>query len=313
MPLNLVFNELSASVIAPDMEATSQWFTQFAKVLIFTRGVIGSKVLVVPRDFRYRPFGPHYNLSRWLVAAPLHDDIERVRFKRLLDQSVEFESLNGTDLETRDDVEFLHASRRAVGLGIAIELTGVAVSFASSADWNASSLMVEKLWLGDKELERADVSVRHASTTAHLAQLQSFIDQQVRALPGDGRELWTNRQELYPSLDFCESVQPQIEPLAGTEPRFKVLRRSLGELQGFCDVWTDPHFDIKRLNKASGESAQTLANYAQERTFRCPDGLERVFEWHLKRGESRIHFYDFPKAKRLLVGYVGMHLRTWRG
>src|SRR6266852_2849357 len=34
-----------------------------------------------------------------------------------------------------------------------------------------------------------------------------------------------------------------------------------------------------------------------------------LFEWHVKRGDTRIHFFDFPAQKRLLVGYVGGHLR----
>jgi len=29
-----------------------------------------------------------------------------------------------------------------------------------------------------------------------------------------------------------------------------------------------------------------------------------LFEWHVKRGGSRIHFFDFPDQKRLLDGYV---------
>jgi hypothetical protein len=52
----------------------------------------------------------------------------------------------------------------------------------------------------------------------------------------------------------------------------------------------------------------TLNMYSKERTIRCPDGEKRVFQWHLKKGDTRIHFFDFPAAKRILVGYVGNHL-----
>jgi len=51
-------------------------------------------------------------------------------------------------------------------------------------------------------------------------------------------------------------------------------------------------FDIHRLSGASGESQPTLNMYSDERTFRCPDGAYRLFEWHLKRGDTRVHFID---------------------
>jgi len=49
--------------------------------------------------------------------------------------------------------------------------------------------------------------------------------------------------------------------------------------------------------------------YSAERTFLCPDGEYRLFDFHLKRWGTRIHFFDFPASKRILVGYVGDHLR----
>ncbi|PYS40592.1 MAG: hypothetical protein DMG14_10035 [Acidobacteria bacterium] len=30
-----------------------------------------------------------------------------------------------------------------------------------------------------------------------------------------------------------------------------------------------------------------------------------MFQWHLKKGDTRIHFFDLPAKKRILVGYVG--------
>ena len=85
--------------------------------------------------------------------------------------------------------------------------------------------------------------------------------------------------------------------------------RGLRDLQYYCDNWNTDNFDIRRLPNASGESQSTLEMYSDERTFRCPDCDYRVFEWHLKRGDTRIYFFDFPDTKRILVGYAGAHLR----
>ena len=81
------------------------------------------------------------------------------------------------------------------------------------------------------------------------------------------------------------------------------------DLQNYCEHWDSEHFDIHRLPNASGESQTTLDMYSAERTFLCPDGEYRLFEFHLKRWGTRIHFFDFPASKRILIGYVGDHLR----
>jgi hypothetical protein len=85
--------------------------------------------------------------------------------------------------------------------------------------------------------------------------------------------------------------------------------RGLRDLQNYCDLWDTDNFDIHSLANASGESQSTLNRYSEERTFECPDGQYRLFQWHLKRGDTRIHFFDFPDKKRILVGYAGAHLR----
>jgi hypothetical protein len=74
----------------------------------------------------------------------------------------------------------------------------------------------------------------------------------------------------------------------------------------------DPGTQATRAQSApqvTGESLPTLNMYSNERTFRCPDGEHRLFDWHLKRGDTRIHFIDFPEPKRILAAYVGPHLR----
>ena len=98
--------------------------------------------------------------------------------------------------------------------------------------------------------------------------------------------------------------------LGGNEPRFRAIVGGLRDLQRCCEFWSTGGFDIHQLPNASGESETTLNMYSEERTFRCPDGESRLFQWHLKRAaNTRIHFLDLPQKKRILVGYVGRHLR----
>jgi hypothetical protein len=122
-----------------------------------------------------------------------------------------------------------------------------------------------------------------------------------RRAPVNGTQLWEQRATLFPKLDFCDSRELQTKALGGDGARFREALRGLRDLQKYCDGWITPNFDIHSLNNSSGESEATLATYGDERRF---------FNWHAKRGNSRIHFFDFPAQKRLLVGYVGKHLPT---
>ena len=44
-------------------------------------------------------------------------------------------------------------------------------------------------------------------------------------------------------------------------------------------------------------------------TFRCSDGIERVFEWHVKISLNawRIYFLPLLETRQMIVGYVGPH------
>lgn len=120
-------------------------------------------------------------------------------------------------------------------------------------------------------------------------------------LPVNGVELWNERLSLFPNLDFCGAVEPQIKSLGGNDPRFKAVMRGPGDLQVYCDSWDTENFDIKQLSNASGESESTLNKYSAERIFQCLDGESRFFQWHFKRWDTRIYFFDFPEKKRILV------------
>ena len=91
-----------------------------------------------------------------------------------------------------------------------------------------------------------------------------------------------------------------------------VVRR-LFELERYCQESTTGAFEPTRLStKASPESQVTLNQYGKERTFLCPDDIERTFSWHLRLtpGAWRLYFIPFPKTRKMIIGYIGPHLRT---
>ncbi len=307
MEVFLVFNELSASPIAPDSVSGKQRLDGFGELLLDQR-IRGKKVLVTPPGFLQSQVSLGFSIGRWLKESK-QEEPARTRLKLLFDRRKHYSELSEADAVRSDDAEYRCGYEIAQGLSLAFLVEGLAVSFWSAERWNVTALDLEKSWLGKESVETSALSVPHACQSAHLATHTQWLLERGREQPTTGSALWDARETLFPNLDFCDSAAAQIRDLWGTGPRFKAVLRGLRDLQRYCDDWTAPNFDIHQLVNASGESGPTLQMYSKQRTFRCPDGKDRVFEWHLKRGDNtRIHFLDLPSVKRVLVGYVGPHL-----
>jgi hypothetical protein len=303
--LLLVFNELSAPPVTEGEWIGTQWLESFSEILADPRCGT-SRILVTPPNFLQFPLGGGYSIGRWLKTNKRGDEPRWRRVNLLVDKRRDFAYFDSQD----DDSEYSYSGRPVSGLPLAHREDGLAVSFCSDGQWDVPSVEFEKTWATDVDVETCTLSVLHASRASHLDPHIDWLKHWT-AGPANGKELWVRRAELFPSLDFCESVEEQIRGLSGTEARFKVTSRGLAALQRYCESWDTPNFDIHRLGNgryASGESQSTLNTYSKERTIRCPDGETRVFQWHLKKDDTRIHFFDFPATKRILVGYVGNHL-----
>jgi hypothetical protein len=302
----LVFNDLSTDPIGPDIETARSFLEEFSLVLTDTR-IKGRRILVAPPYFLQLQAGPGYSVGRWLGEYRDHD--RRVRIKYLLDKRVDYAECPVGDQNEPEEVEYKFSGQPANGLSVAHCVDGLALSFWSDEKWNTTSLGLEKTWIADDDVETCIISVPHACRTSHLQVHEEWLQRKEPPSPSNGQQLWDRRAALFPSLDFCQSVEDQLTSLGGNQPRFRAVLRGFSDLQKYCNNWSTSNFDIHSLANASGESQPTLQMYSEERTFLCPDGEHRVFEWHLKRGDTRIHFFDFPASKRILVGYAGDHLR----
>ena len=308
MTVFLVFNELSAIQMAPSLAGANNLLDEFSSVLVDAR-IKGQKVLVTPPHFLQLPVYEGYSIGRWLAESNFGDQVKRLRVKTLVDRRSYYADCDPAGELESSDIEYKCAGREVQGLFVAFSIDGLAVSLSTHDQWNVARIQVEKSWIENQDVQSRILSVQHACRTGHLGAHVEWLLGKEPPPPANGVELWDGRLSLFPSLEFCGAVESQIKSFGGNEPRFRAIMRGLGDLQIYCDSWNTENFDIKQLSNASGESESTLNMYRDERIFQCPDGESRLFEWHLKRGDTRIHFFDFPQRKRILVGYAGGHLR----
>jgi hypothetical protein len=312
MDAYLVFNELSATAVAPDQLTGIRHLDGLADVLLDPR-ISGRKILVTLPEFLQMQVSRGYSVGRWVAQYSQRDREWRLRLRTLVDHRIDYVDCVAEQELDASDVEFKYLNTAALGLSVAFLAGGLAVSLLSADDWNVAKVRIERSWIEGDDVSTVALDVPHAGRCDHLGDNAEWLLRTQATPPKNGMQLWEQRDSLFPSLDFCESAEEQIKSLNGGGPGFRPAARGLQDLQNYCSSWTAGGFDIHALNNASGESKSTIEQYSAERTFRCPDGVRRLFEWHLKRGDTRIHFRELPEQNRILVGYVGGHLKISTG
>lgn len=316
MKLDLILNELSLQNHAPDEQIARQWMSGFIKTIKAVKAQ-GLKVdLRTKEDFHTTILAPNYPLRRWLNDHEV-DQVERSFVKVLATKtpfSTEIKNLEIQEIENNvGSSEFWYQGEQAIGLGVAYMLDAIALSLLSEQCWDCSSLKIELRQLDENgEIIHDIVEIIHASCSKHVQEHGTWIKKRILTGVSDGVDLWNRREELFPNLEFCDAVSKQLQNIRAGQLELQTVVKALFELQNCCQTWNTGSFSVKEHPiEESVESEATLNKYSKERTFRCPDGKERLFERHVKLRlcNWRIHFFP-EKPGKVIVGYVGRHLPT---
>jgi hypothetical protein len=154
--------------------------------------------------------------------------------------------------------------------------------------------------------------IKHASSKQHIEEIAPWIREQLSSDIRDGKQLWIERSNLFDRIDLCDCVEKQLIDILAGDPKLIHIVNTLSTLNQKCQSWDTGSLSLEGLDE-SGESESTMnnPNFRKKRTFRCPDGQDRVFERHIKLKfcNWRIHFLAETPV-RVIIGYIGTHLPT---
>ena len=317
MSLDIILNELSLQTPAANKLVARQWMSSFIQTLRSIKSRVDQQAsLRTQYDFHSNLLASDYPLQRWLNDNEV-DREERRFIKTLATKSPFSQDIDNSEVQEVESniapCEFRYHGKLAIGLGVAFTLDTIAVSLLSDNCWDCSYLNVDIVSI-DLDEERI-AAVRHTSRKEHLQDHIEWIEQtsiQDRLI--DGVALWNKRHELFPNLQFCDSVKKQLEDLRKGDSILPPIRKKLYELQNYSENWLVGGFDKRLIGcKATPESEATLTKYSQERMFLCPDGQKRIFSWHVRLTPLawRIQFYP-EQPGQIIIGYIGLHLPTGR-
>lgn len=309
MTIEMIFNELSLHPLAPSRDVAKERVKIFLETIqeAVKQGV--SRQLRTQEAFKEALLADGYSWRCWLSDGKVPKELHQY-FLSLATRSPYLDGLlNEQDRET--GYEFFFADQPAEGLGVAFLTGNLSLSLSSDAKWAESLLELEIKELQEEgEILEFKQEIHHASKPEHVLVHQGWIQNCLKMRVSDGVELWEKASVYFPSLIFCLEVQSQMQSLP--KEAVSAILRGLMCLETYCKSWQTGNFNQSALGCSSTtESEPTLCEYAQERTFVCPEDKTIIFNYHVKLGKVwRICYDPSPGPGWMYVGYVGRHLRT---
>lgn len=272
-----ILNELSVAPAMDGQQATDDRMRQLVEMLQSLFRVGAARVLRSTQDAITREIAPALSLLRWLGDRRTLREEKRLLQAVLSKAPFVEELLRGQ--ETDDSVlEFSWGNQTSPGLGVAHLLDAPAVSIVGTPAFEHLEIVISMLCVHADGTETYDVAVPQFSTRDHVEDRKAHLRRRVFREIRDGSQLWAQRQDLFPRLDFCTSTERSFRELSGHERSFREICRHLYTLNDALDAWTEGPFDPVGLDW-SHESKETLAHprYGAQRRIQCPDGNIRIF------------------------------------
>ena len=219
MEIEMVFNELSLKNPAPDEHTARSLMSELINTIraATVQGV--KRKLRSKKDLDYSPLAPNYSIVQW--GNDLNVEREERNFFRILQDKNDPPLLDVPDPE----IEISYQGEQGIGIAHAFVFDGLAVSLLSEPKWDCSRLELEVKRLDEnEELIDEKVEIIHASRSSHVKENADWIKKCIQTGVRDGLELWNRREELFPNLEFCQTVGKQLQSLGAEEPILQTVK-----------------------------------------------------------------------------------------
>jgi hypothetical protein len=305
-------NELSLPVLSTS-EKVIEVFSELGVCYRRCREM-GLREIKMHSTFFNHLFAPNYTFGHWLADYRVDDDL-RTLFKGVM-STIPFvdEILLSYEQENDLVLQMTYNGSNSIGLGLASDAIYKTVSLSYSyGNWTRDQYTVRVVFgiedeSGNFKEDIKEATVLHIANIAHAESHIEFINSYVGSSIENGRQLWLRRMELFPNLDFCSVVENQIRSLNNTMLGFQQIIERLFDLQNTalkCDG--NPIKPSSFPTHTSPESTSREQSIGSKLSFKCPDGVDRLFTWHSRftPNAGRIHFVPFESEKKFLIGYIG--------
>ncbi|MEV8287060.1 hypothetical protein [Streptomyces niveus] len=307
MPL-LFLNEKSWATACDQTRADAAMAGFVAAVLAVVKEDRAETSLVSQDGLKSLEIAEGYPIGKWIGSSPKN----HVRWQRL--RALQNRSPVSSVYPTPDadgHLEYRHEGEKALGLGAAHFMDGMAVSLPVAREWHAPAVSIERSELvelddGSLEFEHDTVEVRHLAAPPHVDEHLGWIRASSLARAATGRQIWERKADLYPHLQFLPRTEAQLGDL---DPRWVVpVRRSLERLDATAAAW-----DPAVMPEPEWQSKVTPEGETRKRVCRFEDfdGKPATFHLHARftPGAGRIHFRLVGEECKIRVAHVGGKIR----
>jgi hypothetical protein len=316
MTLELFLNDLSIPDEDCALDVATVRLRSLAATLRAVTSVSPRYVLNADRPFADLMLGRNRPLASLRNEPSVAD--ERVYIKTIVDRSPWTTALAMRPPDAAGGAEYrmlpdapVRADADAVALGLAHDLSGLAISLATHDHWAQCRVEIERRALDDDAVLIARrLHAPNASCAAHIDEHAVAIAAHAAPAVHDGAELWARRTELLPNLRFIPSVEGQLTPLGHGDPNLQGAVERLVEIDEAIAGW-------RKNGTAKPDYASSVVPESRQRRqkgladFHDATGTKRTFSLHARYGpdENRIHLIlETDPERHALIGHVGRKL-----
>lgn len=305
--MDLFLNELSLR-LAANRHVVNGWFKSLGN-LYKAAAKKGMGEIKVPAIFFGYALTEGYSFYQWINDHEFDQDLRLLLKSRITTTPVIEDMLRENEAGTGRIFDCQYDGQIAIGLGAASAhmYDSMSISFSSDNIWDRPYVGVNITLLDGDDIWEGYCDIRHLYQGAHLDIHAIWFQAQRRPQIPNGQVLWLRRNELFPSLIFCEHVRGQIAGYSGNQPDFVQMQKRLFELEEYATQRKTGIFNPEDLpSKVTPESETRKRDFANELLQVCPDGATRLFDWHSRftPGAGRIHFYPLENSNKIIVGSI---------